>query len=160
MENKVSITLAAAAITNITTALATIEKNLPALINLTADDRKALPKMGDKTLAFVSKALEYAKQNPTLVPTFLNMAEFEKDVTAASSLNTVLKPLQQLTEKLDDTTLQAGSEAYSAALVFYASIKSAAKAGVPGVKTINDDLQARFPGRSKTPAEAMRASSN
>ena len=43
MENKVSITLAAAAITNITTALATIEKNLPALINLTADDRKALP---------------------------------------------------------------------------------------------------------------------
>jgi hypothetical protein len=109
----------------------------------------ALPKMGDKTLAFVTKALDYAKQNPTLAPAFLNVPEFEKDVTAVTSLNNVLRPLQQLTEKLDDTTLQAGSEAYAAALIFYTSVKSAAKAGVPGTKNIYDDLQARFPGRGK-----------
>jgi len=149
MENKVSVTLAATALTNITAALRTIEQNLPVLINLSVEDRMALPKMGDKTLAFVTKALEYAKQNPTLVPAFLSIAEFEKDVTAVTGLNNVLRPLQQLTEKLDDTTLQAGSEAYSAALVFYTSVKSAAKAGVPGMKTIYDDLQARFPGRGK-----------
>jgi hypothetical protein len=149
MENKVSVTMAAAAITNITAALATIEKNLPVLINLSPEDRKALPKMGDKTLAFVSKALDYAKLNPTLVPPFLSVAEFEKDVVAVTALSNILKPLQQLTEKLDDTTMQAGSEAYSAALIFYASLKGAAKAGVPGMKTILDDLQQRFPGRGK-----------
>ncbi len=77
------------------------------------------------------------------------MPEFDKDVTVVNSLNNVLRPLQQLTEKLDDTTLQAGSEAYAAALVFYTAIKSAAKAGVPGTKNIYDDLQVRFPGRSK-----------
>ena len=149
MENKVSLVLAAAAITNIKTAIATIEKNLPALINLTADERIGLPKMGDKTVAFVTKSFEYAKQNPTLIPAFLDMAEFEKDVNAVNSLKSVLNPLQQLVEKLDDTSLQAGSEAYSAALVFYSAVKSAAKAGVPGLKSINDDLQARFPGKGK-----------
>ena len=64
----------------------------------------------------------------------------------------VLIPLQQLVEKLDDTTLQAGSEAYTAALVFYTAVKGAARAGEPGMKTVYDDLQARFPGRGKNSA--------
>ena len=149
MENKVSITLPAEAVAQINQALATIEKNLPALINLTAEERQSLPKMGDKTLAFVTKALEYAKQNPSVVPVFLNVPEFEKDVVGVTALNNILKPLQQLTEKLNDTTLEAGSEAYSSAFVFYTAVKGAAKAGIPGMKTINDDLQARFPGHSK-----------
>lgn len=149
MENKVSITLAADAVTKINAAIATINSSLPALINLTAEERQSLPKMGDKTLAFVTKALEYAKQNPTLVPSFLNVAEFEKDVNAVTQLNNLLRPLEQITEKLNDTTLEAGSEAYSSALVFYTAVKTAAKAGVPGMKSINDDLQSRFPGRSK-----------
>jgi len=150
MENKVSITLNTEAITAITAAIGTIEQNLPALINLSVEDRKSIPKMGDKTLAFVNKTLEYARQNPQVVPAFMDVAEFEKDVAAVTSLNKVLKPLQQLVEKLDDTTLLSGSEAYMAALVFYNAVKGASKAGVPGMKTLYDDLQTRFPGRGKS----------
>ena len=149
MENKVSITISEEAITNINEAINTIIQNLPDLINLTQDERQTIPKMGDKTVAFVSKNLEYAKQNPRVVPAFLNMPEFEKDVVAVTDLRKVLIPLQQLFEKLNDTTLQAGSEAYTAALIFYYAIKGAAKAGEPGIKTVYDDLQSRFPGRGK-----------
>lgn len=151
MENRISIAINDEAIANITAAITTIEQNLPKLINLTVDERKSLPKMGDRTLAFVSKALEYTKQNSQIVPSFMEVAEFEKDVIAVTALSKVLIPLQQLTEKLDDTTMLAGSEAYSAALVFYNAVKGAAKAGVPGMKTVYDDLQVRFPGRGKTP---------
>jgi hypothetical protein len=149
MENKVSASLTSEAAAEIKGATGVIENNLPPLISLTAEQRQATPKMGDKTLAFVYKALEYAKQNPELVPAFLDLTEVEKDVELVKALNNVLKPLAQLVEKLDDTTLQAGSEAYTAALVFYNSVKGAAKAGVPGTKSVYDDLQARFPGRSK-----------
>ena len=152
MENRISIAINEEAIAKITEAVATIEQQLPNLINLTVEDRKSLPKMGDKTLAFVNKALEYSKQNSKVVPSFLDVAEFEKDVQAVININKVLIPLQQLVEKLDDSTLLAGSEAYIAALTFYNAVKSAAKAGVPGMKTMNDDLQARFPGRSKSSA--------
>ncbi|MGE0076273.1 MAG: hypothetical protein AB7S48_00275 [Bacteroidales bacterium] len=149
MGNRVSTTLSAEAIANILAAVVIIEQNLPMLINLTIDERKSIPKMGDRTLAFVSKALEYTKQNPQVVPNFMEVAEFEKDVTAVTALNKVLIPLQQLTEKIDDTTMLAGSEAYSAALIFYNAVKGAAKAGVPGMKTVYEDLQTRFPGRGK-----------
>jgi len=155
MENKVSVTISPEAITNINEAIAVIIDNLPGLINLREEERQALPKMGDKTVAFVSKNLEYAKQNPRVVPAFLDMIEFEKDVVAVNDLRKVLIPLQQLTEKLDDTVMQTGSEAYTAALIFYNALKGAAKAGEPGMKTVYDDLQARFPGRGKndtTPA--------
>lgn len=149
MENKISVSLATESQTAIADALATIEKHLPFLISLSSAERQLLPKMGDKSLAFVYKTFEHAKQNPALVPSYLDMAELEKDVNLVVALNRVLKPLAQITEKLDDTALQAGSEAYTASLIFYTAVKAAAKAGVPGTKSVYEDLQARFPGRSK-----------
>lgn len=38
-------------------AIATIKAKLPFLVDLSTDDRKTLPKMGDKSCAFVSKAM-------------------------------------------------------------------------------------------------------
>ncbi|HBK30100.1 MAG TPA: hypothetical protein DDZ78_00550, partial [Porphyromonadaceae bacterium] len=52
-------------------------------INLTGKDRKDMLKMGDKTLAFVEKALEFANQNPTLVPAYINLEEANKDFALA-----------------------------------------------------------------------------
>jgi hypothetical protein len=46
-----------------------------------------LSKMGDKTLAFVQKALEYAEANPTLVPAYLDIAEAKKDFSLSQDLN-------------------------------------------------------------------------
>ena len=160
MENRVSITISPEAIANIIAAINTIGQNLPSLINLSNEDRKTLPKMGDKSMAFVTKTLGYAKQNPKVVPSFLDLTEFEKDVVAVTDLNKVLIPLQQLVEKLDDTTLQAGSEAYTAALIFYNAVKGAARAGEPGMKTVYDDLQARFPGRGKNPVILVQKQNN
>lgn len=146
LENRVSAQLSAESIQRIADALAVIKAELPFLINLTADERKVLPKMGDGTVSFVVKALEYAKQNPQVVPPFLSLAEFEKDAALVRPLAGLLHPLSQLAEQLEDTTMAAGSEAYQAALVFYQAAKAAAKAGVPGMKTVVDDLSARFAG--------------
>ncbi|HBF35995.1 MAG TPA: hypothetical protein DDW50_01590, partial [Firmicutes bacterium] len=49
----------------ITASIQTLQtKLLPALATLSPDERKGLPKMGDKTVSFVQKAVEYCKQNP------------------------------------------------------------------------------------------------
>jgi hypothetical protein len=150
METKISISISADAITAIGKDIADIKTKLPGLINLTQDDRHSLPKMGDKTLAFVNKALEYAGQNPNILPQYFDLTEFAADVQAVKDLTSALVPVQQLEEEIDDTLLLCGSEAYTAALVFYNAVKSAAKANVPGMKAIFDDMQARFPGRGKT----------
>ena len=149
MENRVSIQISAEAQTNIATAIATIEQNLPNLINLSNDERHGLSKMGDKSLSFVTKALEYSKQNPTVVPKFMDVNEFEIDLNAVTNLRKVLIPLHQLVEKLDDTAMLSGSEAFHAARIFYDAVTTAAKSNEPGMKTIYSDLKSRFPGRAK-----------
>ena len=103
--------------------------------------------MGDKTMAFVSKSLDYSRQNSEVVPKYLIVDEFAKDVDAFKRLFQVSGLVQQLSEKIDDTMLLAGSEAYGASLAFYNSVKTAITAGEVGLKAVYDDLSARFPGR-------------
>jgi len=157
VENKISVQMDPSSIERILAAIGVINAEMPFLQNLTTNERINLLKMGDKTVSFVNKALEYAKQNPQVVPSFLDVAEMEKDVVLINSLVKVLYPVQQIVEKMDDTTMLAGSEAYSAALVFYNAAKGAAKAGVPGMKTLVDDLSSRFPGRTSAASVAASA---
>lgn len=116
--NNISVLINEEAKNNIQEAMKTIYANLPKLITLSNEQRIVLPKMGDKTLAFVNKSLEYARQNPAIVPQYLDMTEFAKDVEAVNSLFQIITPLHKLQEELDDTILLTGSEAYTASLVF------------------------------------------
>jgi hypothetical protein len=149
METRISISINEEALAKIDKAIETITQNLPELINLSSDERHTLPKIGDKSVTFVNKNLDYAKQNPMIVPGYLSLKEFEMDAVAVATIRKVMSPLEQLLEKLDDTNLLAGSEAYTAALIFYNAVKCGAKAGVPGMKKIFEDLQTCFPGRGK-----------
>ncbi|MHB8139634.1 MAG: hypothetical protein ACYDGO_14780 [Smithellaceae bacterium] len=108
-----------------------------------------MPKMGDKTVAFVQKTLEYSLQNPELVPQFLNVDELAMDVHAVEAIRAMYEPLLQITEALSDTMTLSGSEAYSASLMFYNSTKNAMKSKIHKAETIYNDLSNRFPGRPK-----------
>lgn len=50
---------------------------------------------------------------------------------------------------VEDVTMVAGSEAYAGALMFYHSVKGAARSNEPGAQAIYDDLKKRYPGRTK-----------
>ena len=119
----------------------------PYLVNLTPDDRVQLPKMGEKTIPFVTKGNEYLKVPGTPVPPYVDIPELEIDIKAFETLRQILQVIQPTVDMLDDTMLLCGSEAYIAVLAFYTYLKGAAKANVPGAKTIYDDLGIRFPGR-------------
>jgi hypothetical protein len=58
-------------------------------------------------------------------------------------------------ERIDDTKMLAGSEAYNVALSLYKSFGSAADAGVLGADSIVDQLKQRF--ASKTTSEPVTA---
>ena len=145
--NNVSIAINEEAMQKIAEGFSTIAANMPKLITLTPDQRHLIPKMGDKTLAFVNKALRYAKQNPMLVPEYLDINEFTKDVDVINKSFRITAPLQKLVEEIDDTMMLAGSEAYASSLAFYTSLKAAIEAGVTGLKHMHDDMSLHFPGR-------------
>jgi hypothetical protein len=98
----------------------------------------------------VEKAFEFAEANPTLCPSFLDMAAFRIDMGDATGLRVVRNDSRQTLELLDDIVLLAGSEAYQASLAFYNYIKLLASQDVPRAKAIYEELKVRFPGRKKS----------
>jgi len=123
------------------------DKLVPHLIDLGPEERRGLPKMGDKTVSFVSQTLDYAREHRDMCPPFVDIEEFARDIEAVDLLLGLQRPLSQVMDMVDDSLLLAGSEAYSAALACYQAIKSAARLNVAGAATIADDLGRRFPAR-------------
>ena len=147
-QNLISFSLSQEDLSEIRNAIATLNgKLLPVLKNIKAEDKNELPRMGDKTIAFVEKALEHCSSNPELMPPFLDIGEFKSDGEAVGTLRSLHGPLSQITESLSDSMTLAGSDAYSAALMFYSSVKYARKSNVAKAGTIYDDLSTRFPSK-------------
>jgi hypothetical protein len=93
---------------------------------------------------FVEDALNGAGNNPVLVPAYISVPNMQNDLTLFNQLDELLLLSKQLCERIEDTKILAGSEAYEAARLFYQSIKTAADAGIPGADTVASQLGNRF----------------
>jgi hypothetical protein len=122
-------------------------------ISLSPAERRNIPKMGDKTLPFVDKALNYATQFPNMVPPFLDMKQFQKNYKLANQLHGLLMEIMPVVEKISDTYYRAGAEAFLAARQIYAYAKYASNGGEAPAGAIVDDLKKRYekrPRKTKT----------
>lgn len=157
-KNQISAAISDQTLAQIETKISEIRQLLsPYLVNLTPEERTKLPKMSDKSVSFVSKVMEYIKTNPDLIPPMMDKEEMEKDFKLNQSLQPVFKILKQLSENVSETLMLTGHEAYVQALLYYATVKMAAKTGSPDAKTIQEDLGKRFakksPSKKQTPKE-------
>ena len=145
--NRISATLSSTDRDAVLAAIATIREKLPFLIDLTAAERHTVPKLGDKSRAFVSKALEVATHNPDLLPRSFDLAEMGKDVQLFEAMQPILRAINQLQDLVDDTVLQVGSEAYATALSVYSFVKNSEPGAA--LELAADDLGRRFARRSR-----------
>lgn len=147
-DNRISATLPQADRQVVLDALQTIRTKLSFLIDLSPEDRKALPKLGATGHGFVAQALELAEQNPDILPRSFDVEEMRKDVELLGALLPVVTAFRQLNELLDDTYTAVGSEAYAAALVVYQYGRAAGKgAALDGML---DALGRRFARKSRS----------
>ncbi len=116
----------------------------PYLDALTADERKSLFKMGDKTAATVQKIKSYLATNPEFTPAYMDQAEFLKDEAVVTGLGPLSNLAEQLASDLSDTMMLAGSEALMSSMLYYGSVKEAASKGVTTAKPVYEDLKQRF----------------
>ncbi|KJF41883.1 hypothetical protein LH29_23420 [Draconibacterium sediminis] len=154
MQNRISFVLSDEERTAINQSLETLVNILePKLVSLTTDERKEMPKMVDKTVAFVSKALDYGEEYSNYIPDFIDVPEAKTDFRAVQTMRTFYTQLERLTNGLDDSMTLAGSEAYSSALSIYKVLKNAAAMEQSGAEEAVNDLANRFPRgkRSRTP---------
>ena len=147
-DNRVSAELSEADQQAVLAAIETIRQKLPFLIDLTPEQRRSLPKMGDKSRAFVSKALTIAQHNSNFLPRSFSVEEMERDVGLIESLQPIMVSLTRLFEQLEDTYTEVGSEAYSAALVVYQYGRTSSDG--ESLESLLDDMAQRFARKSRS----------
>ena len=152
--NRINSTATAAQVTAVKTALQTIATNLPFLIGLTVEERMALPTIDVSNKAFTEDAIIAGLNNAALIPSYVSVPNMQNDMVLFNQLEEIIAVVNQLLEKLEDTKLLAGSEAYVSALALYKLFGAASDAGVPGSDAIVAQLKTRFAGQggaAKTP---------
>ena len=88
--NRIAVEITAEDAAAIDTALTALEEKLASyLIALSADERRGLPKMKDKTYAFVQKTVDYTESDPDFIPDFMDAEALKIDFGAVSILNTI-----------------------------------------------------------------------
>ncbi|MBS1506684.1 MAG: hypothetical protein JSS79_08565 [Bacteroidetes bacterium] len=153
MENTISVEIPDAVVAEVSARFAQIEAILkPYLIRVTDAEKNGLLKVGDKTVPFIDKVNEYTVSAPEFIPNFMDVPEFKRDRLALANLTLMAKPGEQVASMITDTVALAANDSYSAALLYYNSVKQAAAAGVAKAKPIYEDLAQRFPGKAKPAA--------
>ena len=142
--NRVSASIDEGTLKEVKDALALINSKLPFLIGLKPEERQSIPKISEVNKVFTADAIVAIKNNGNLLPAYLSVDEISKDYKLYEQLDEVVSLSQQLTEKLSDTQMMAGSEAYVSALTAYRLFEAASNAGLPGTDTIYDQLKQRF----------------
>lgn len=144
--NRISVLIPAAtitdALTKINDAFTLLKPFL--LASLTADEISGLAKLGEKSEPFANKGIEYAKNNAPLVPSWVNIAEAEKDFGYFEALRPVDLLLAQFGKQVANSRIEAGAEVLDAVNDFYKSVKAAHQNGVPTATPIYNELKQRY----------------
>lgn len=144
LNNRLSVTVDPAAITEVKNRIEEINTLLPFLTGLTRDERKTLPKINRSNKIFVEDTLDSMRQNGDILPNFINVEEVDKDYALYNELKVLALELATLSEKVNDTRILAGSEAYSTSLLAYKMFGVAANSGVAGAEALYSRLKERF----------------
>ncbi|MBE9011748.1 hypothetical protein IQ250_16205 [Pseudanabaenaceae cyanobacterium LEGE 13415] len=145
--NRVSATLSMSDRETVLTAIETIKQALPFLVSLSADERKTMPRAGDRGRGFMLNCCDAAQKYADCLPRSFDTAEMQKDLRLIEDLYPILIALRELNSLVDDTYFTAQSEAYVAALKVYDAVKS--HDDLPGMKVTVDELKRQFVRRNK-----------
>ena len=148
--NRLNLVITDADITDVKKSITDIYGKMPFLIGLTTDERVTLPKISENNKVFVGDSINALANNAPMLPSYLNVADIKSDLTLYEQLDELEMLALQLVEKIQDTRMLCGSEAYVSSLTAYRLFEAAASAGIPGADAIYDALKQRFAGQGQT----------
>ena len=122
-ENRVNAKVAPADKSAVMAEIESIKSKLPAPVDLSAEERQSLPKLGAKSERFVRAAASMVATESSFLPRSFDEAAFQADVALYNDLYDIWQQLERLTQQVSDTLVVAGNEAYTGALVVYKAAK-------------------------------------
>ena len=101
-----------------------IDEKLSDLVTISELEKSTLYNAQSDTIEFVLENLKLGEKHPELIPRDVDIEEIRKDVDVIKSINKILRPLNALLKKLEDSKIVAGSEAYLPSMAIYNAVKA------------------------------------
>ena len=149
VDNRIDAVLPVADKDAVLAAITSMAAKLPFLVDLSNEEKRVMLKLGQKSLDFVLKTLELATQNSDFLPRSFDVAEMKTDVDLLQALVPIVIALEPFYNKLMDTYMLVGSEAYAAGLEVYRYAKQAKRGD--GLDPLVDTLGKKFARKSAAP---------
>jgi len=150
LDDLISLVLSSEEVAQIDQSLTAIEAVLAGkVIALQPEERTQYGRVAESTQVWISKISDYMSSRPELVPAYINVAEFGKDLAARNAIMPRIARLNAVVNGLEDTAILLGTDLYNSAIAYYRNIKLLSQQNVPGAKLIYEDLQQKFPGKPK-----------
>jgi hypothetical protein len=113
-------------------------------IELHIDNKPSLGILGDRSIPFTEHTFMLATERPEILPKYVDMEEFKKDIDLYKKCKELLKLVEIVHERIMDTHIAAGADAFSSARKIYNNVKNLVKINAPGVSVIYDELKKRY----------------
>lgn len=141
--NRISITQTEPQKQAVRDAIAALKVLLAWRISLGGDRKFA--QLGEKGIPWDLKLREYEPIHAAHVPGYVDRPELARDREGFDFASEVERLLEPLLEDIKDTRAALSNDIYMADLKIYHAFEGAAAAGAPGMDTVFNDLQERFP---------------
>ena len=120
---------------------------------LSPAQRRQLLGAGVRRYGFLDKVSDLATSNPEFVPPYLNVTQMKRRIRETEMLRDIVAYLQQMLRIFEDLLLINGDEAFRLALMYYNSVRDAARRRVPGAMPLYHMLEPFFKRPRRTAEE-------
>ncbi len=153
-DNRISAQLTDTLVNEVIADIQAIRNKLAFLVNLSAQDRRELGRMGERSIGFDEKCANYMQAHPEFIPPFIDLSELARDRALRAQLLRIAPHSTRLADAIDDAVLLTNSDIMGADLSYYQSVRAAGKRGIANAQAIYDDLRTRFPGGGRSANES------
>lgn len=114
------------------------------VVNLTPDERRQYGSIADRNKVLVDKAKFYMEKSPDTLPRTIDKEEFDRDYVAREQLETPLRELTVVMEKIRDTKTLLDFDNFQATLAYYRYVKYLSEQNEPGTTSIYQDMRQHY----------------
>ncbi len=124
--------------------IAAVRNMIPSNVKLQPAERRSMFKLNTKRHAFVEKAVQYMRKNPTTVPAFVDVAICNNYVHLYQQYAELLEELDQVKTKLEDAKLVIGNEIMKQTRAYFQNSKNASESGNEQLDKIYKELKPHY----------------
>ncbi len=120
---------------------------------LTAEQRSTYGSINETNKLLVNKARAIMHENPKYIPNFVSVDEFERDFRAREVIEEMLRKVDQIQQKLNDTKILLDNDNYQDVMAYYRAIRYYTNEHDQEAMPLYNELKQFFPNHKNVQKE-------